>query len=203
MDCESGRPLGAEHPDVAVPLGAEHPDVAVPLGNLGDEYAYLGRIDEALPLHRRALSVLEKSLGNDHASVVTALQSLGYDYELSEDWERALPFYARSYQIRRDTFGDEHRTVAEAAARLGLTELELGAPSGARPVLELARKARLALDDDPYALAEVDFALARALAKEDPARAETLAHAARKTFAEDESTAEELAAVDAWLAARP
>jgi tetratricopeptide (TPR) repeat protein len=51
-------------------LGREHPDVGTTLKNLAELYRDEGRTEEAEPLYRRAIAILEESLGNNHPDLV-------------------------------------------------------------------------------------------------------------------------------------
>ncbi|MHC1756201.1 MAG: tetratricopeptide repeat protein [Methanosarcina sp.] len=46
--------------------GPEHPDVATTLNNLALLYEGMGKYEKALPLYKRALEIIEKTLGTNH-----------------------------------------------------------------------------------------------------------------------------------------
>ncbi|HTJ46977.1 MAG TPA: serine/threonine-protein kinase [Kofleriaceae bacterium] len=108
----------------------------------------------------------------------------------------ALASYARSIELfaqEKDPQGDD------SAALLGtaLVALDRGRDKDAIAPLEQALALRTARSNDPSNLADVQFALARALGR--TPRAIALATQARAIYAASEHAKDELAAVDAWL----
>ena len=78
-------------------VGPDHPDVTDTIVNLGNVLLALGRPEDALVHHRRALAVLERARGRDDTSlrvvlndVAVVLQELGRYDEALDSYRRAL-----------------------------------------------------------------------------------------------------------------
>jgi hypothetical protein len=112
----------------------------------------------------------------------------------------------RALEIREPKLGPDHPRTLQAMTGLGLDELACGSPEQAREQLERAL-AILSTQSSPNAeldeLAELQFGLAQAIWSAEPERALELAGAAEKNFASVPEGAAQLAAVQAWLQARP
>ncbi len=61
---------------LAEAFGPDDPRLAGTLSNLGGLYRAQGRYAEAEPLHKRALTIVEKVLGPEHPHVATGLNNL-------------------------------------------------------------------------------------------------------------------------------
>ena len=55
-------------------LGAAHPSLATTLSNLAELYRAIGRREEAIQFHRRALDLREKALGPNHPETAQSLE---------------------------------------------------------------------------------------------------------------------------------
>jgi len=76
-------------------------------------YRDLENYNEAEPLYRRALAIMEKALGPEHPSVAAPLKGLA-DIDLARgDYTRAEPLYQRSLIILERVLGANHRDVAK------------------------------------------------------------------------------------------
>jgi tetratricopeptide (TPR) repeat protein len=82
-------------------VGPDHPDVTDTLVNLGNVLLALGRPEDALLHHRRALAVLERARGRDDTSlrvvlndVAVVLQELGRYDEALDSYRRALALWS-------------------------------------------------------------------------------------------------------------
>ena len=80
-------------------LGPDHPDVATSLNDLGNLYGAEGRLAEAEPFHRKAISIWEKSGGENNPDLAAGLENLA-DLERRE---RALED-ARRRNIQPESF---------------------------------------------------------------------------------------------------
>ncbi|MCP4307664.1 MAG: tetratricopeptide repeat protein, partial [bacterium] len=70
-----------------------------------------GRYDEAEPLYRRALAILEKVLGAEHPAVATSLNNLAELYRDQGRYDEAEPLYRRALAILEKGLGPEHPTT--------------------------------------------------------------------------------------------
>jgi tetratricopeptide (TPR) repeat protein len=76
---------------------------------------------EALPLFRRALTIIEKALGPNHPDMATSINNLAYLYDSQGKFEQAEPLYQRSFVIMEKALGPDHpnsRAIRANHARL-------------------------------------------------------------------------------------
>ena len=88
----------------------------LPLNNLAGLYQATGRYEEAEPLYRRAVAILEQALGPEHRDVAYYLDRLAGLYQATGRYEEAEPLYRRALVIWEQALGPEHRDVASASA---------------------------------------------------------------------------------------
>ncbi len=105
----------------------------------------------------------------------------------------------RSLAIKEKGSGMESAFHRTPLLILGRCELELGAPERAREALERAYADKT--QTDPLLVAQIEFALARALvdSRADRSRALSLARSARAKFEADGRMPADHAALKAWL----
>jgi len=184
-------------------FGPDHPTLARLLINVGYVLSRLHRQDEALAHFRRAAAMLTRALGPEAADVAGAWTAMGDSLADARRWREALPLYQRAAGTLQKALGPDHPDVAAAVAGQGSCYLGLG--QAARAIAPLERA--VAVPEDraaPQMLAVWRFNLARALQEtgRDRSRAIALARSARAALAAaGPGSAEELARVDAWLAA--
>ena len=82
------------------------------IGGLAELYRKWGRYDEAEPLSRHSLAVLEAALGPEHAKVGLALNNLGKILVKRGHHDEADGLYRRSLGISERIHGADHPTVA-------------------------------------------------------------------------------------------
>ncbi len=90
------------------------------LHNLGEIYQSQGRYDEAEPLHKRSLAILEKTLGPEHPHVASSLNNLATLYYTQGRYDKVEPLFKRSLAISEKTLGAEHPTVANSLNNLAI-----------------------------------------------------------------------------------
>jgi tetratricopeptide (TPR) repeat protein len=171
--------------------------------NLALLHRQIGDLEHAREDVDEVLSILVEGRGERHLSVARArglragiLTDLG-------DLESALAEDRLVLDIKREVLGDDHVDVASARTNLADTLVALERWPEAIALLELAVPVLESSGAAAPSRANASFQLARALrgAGEDPARAESLAQAAREALAHAEGDhAEHLAEIDAWLA---
>jgi serine/threonine protein kinase len=189
-------------------LGPDDPDIAVSINNVAIYLDELGETAEAAKYAQRAVEIFSTTLGLDHPKAAPALTNyaemlnrLGRFQASREPAERALAVFERESD-------PEGIYVAYPLIALGLSHIGLGRFRDAVAPLERAVRIREASEKVPAKLAEVHFALARALAgagRELP-RARALAALARAEYLQapaTPATQRELAEIERWLAAPP
>ena len=90
----------------------DHPNVASALNNLAGVLEAMNRLDEAEPLFRRALAILEKSYGPDHPQVAFCLNNLAELLRATGRPSEAEPLFRRALAIRENSLGPDHPEVA-------------------------------------------------------------------------------------------
>jgi tetratricopeptide (TPR) repeat protein len=187
-------------------LGAQDPDLALSISNAAIYLGELGESERAAEYGQRAVGILAATLGLDHPSTALALTNqaellnkLGRFEEAREPAERALAVFERE----TDPQGSY---VSYPLSSLGLSHVGLGRFRDAVAPLERAVRIREATEKVPAKLAEVHFALARALAGagRDVPRAQALATRARSEYLQapaTPATQRELSEIERWLSA--
>ena len=180
-----------------------HPDVGISVGNIAVYLDDLGEGAEAVGYARRAVELAEAGFGPEHPR--TAMMLTNYSEYLARggSWRQAVDAAARAVAIFERETDPNGVYVFVSLAVLGAAHLGAGDVGRALPLLERANAI-----DAPGALGpqrgQVRFALARALADagREPARASTLAAAARDDYRSAPPTPaieRELATIAAWL----
>jgi tetratricopeptide (TPR) repeat protein len=153
------------------------------------------------------LVIWEKELGPDHPDVATSLTNLGNLAQRQGRFDVARDYQERALAIWEKTLGPDHPDGSHALTGIGLAMLGQANPSEAIPYLERALAIHTATGADSIHLAEIRFALARALwdagpeTGRDRERATALAALAHEAFAEaGEGSAKQFEEVLAWEA---
>ena len=125
----------------------------------------LGRIDEAIEVHRRLLAERERVYGLEHVDVSFSLFNLGGLVAASGNVEDALSLYERALSIRERALGDEHFQVGLLLNRYGTAHAKDGNLEEASSMFE--RGARIFLEvagerDANLFVAQENLALMRA-----------------------------------------
>jgi serine/threonine protein kinase/tetratricopeptide (TPR) repeat protein len=187
-------------------LGPESPDVGSGVGNLANQLAGMGDLAGALEASQRGLDILVASLGPDHPRTAISffnhgefLCRVGRFAEAREAATRALAV------IERET-DPSSGMAAYPLLTIGLAHLGTGRLEEAVLVLERATAMRDAVETNPARLAEVHFALARALhdGRGERVRALALARKAHEEFSQVAATpsiTQDITDLDRWLAA--
>jgi tetratricopeptide (TPR) repeat protein/predicted Ser/Thr protein kinase len=188
--------------NVSKVYGDEHPMVAGIEANLAEVHADLG--DRALQLEYglRAEEHMLAIYPEDHVLPAQAAVSAAKALLVNGRAAEALARLERARTVLATKMGARHPAVADVLYQTGRALIDNGRPDDAVATLETAVEllveVKASLDD----VAAARFALARALraAGREPARARSLAAAARSGFGA--TRARERAEVDAWLASR-
>ncbi len=177
--------------------GADNPHVARTLNVLSVTLSELGQFEEATRLGERVLALREATFGADHLEYASALNNHGVSLAEQGRFDEARALHQRALEIRQAHFGDEGNEVARSHTNLGELAIEVGDVAAAIEHLERAVELREAIEVSPVSLAYSRFALARAVATLDPARAEELATLALGGYAAAEH--KRVAEVQAWI----
>ncbi|HEY0135820.1 MAG TPA: serine/threonine-protein kinase [Nannocystis sp.] len=188
-----------------VSLPANHPSIGDCLQDLGNGQLIAGQYAEAEATFERALAVYLAAYGPGHEQTTQALAHLGMA-QLRGGHRAAA---ARSFQRALTEFRGDPKDPALGRPRAGVGALRLAEGDFKAAVTELDEALRLLGEGKapPQELAEVQFALARALWAADRTNAErarTLAAGARTGFLGFGAAYRDTAAeVETWLAGLP
>ncbi|MCA9657737.1 MAG: serine/threonine protein kinase [Myxococcales bacterium] len=186
-------------------LGPEHPHVAQTLIGLGATLHASGENTQAELALGRGLAIFEAALGGEHPDVAYALTHLA-EVELAlAEVDRAAEHFTRSRDLFERTLGPDHHYLA--LPLIGLADVALARDEATAAIPPAERALALVADvgGAPKARADARFALARALAAagSDPARADSLAAAAKTDYRElGAAGGDGLAAIERWLDTR-
>ena len=159
--------------------GPDSPDVAQSLGNIANCLAQLGQADGALPFIERSVRILESALGPDHPRGAFMLSNYGEVLNELGRFTNAEEVARRALAIFEREFGADDLLVTYPLTALGVACLGAAKVPDALSILERAAVLCEAKESDPARLAEVHFALARALAATGRDKHRALALAAR------------------------
>jgi len=109
-------------------------EVAQSLNNLAGLYRNLGRIADAEPLYKRAISIWENELGPEHSILVTALNNLADAYSIVGRNDEAERLFKRSLSIGEKTVGPAHPSLARPLNNLALLYVKEGRYKDAEPL---------------------------------------------------------------------
>ncbi len=85
-----------------------------------------GRVDEAIALAERALSIQERTLGPEHPGIVNAINNLALLYRAADDYATAETLFERVLEITTDTLGPRDPAIAITINNLGMLYWEQG-----------------------------------------------------------------------------
>ncbi len=185
-------------------LGPDHVEVARALAGLGVLHWQLDQTREALDSTRAALAAFEKSRGPRDPETLDALCKYAAMMLAAGRRDDSIKLYERAVKGIEDVFGPKSPELAGPLTGMGKGQLFLGQYAKALSNLQQANS----LSDpkrDPYAKAETQFYLARAIwsVDGDKLRAVRLAMEAAQTYrAGGEDHQHQLESVETWLAKR-
>jgi serine/threonine protein kinase/tetratricopeptide (TPR) repeat protein len=187
-------------------LGPESPDVGSGLSNLANQLAGLGDFAGALEASQRGLDILVAALGPDHPRTAIAFFNHGEFLCRVGRFAEARDAASRSLGVIERETDPSSGLAAYPLLTIGLAHLGTGRLEEAVLVLERATAMRESVENNPARLAEVHFALARALhdGRGERVRSVALARKAREEFASSPVTpaiTQDLTDLDRWLAA--
>ncbi len=116
----------------------ENTDYATALNNLASLYQSQGKYDEAEPIQKRTLAILEKALGDEHPKVATCLNNLAALYQSQGKFDEAEPIQKRALAIAEKALGDEHPDVATGLNNLAGLYDSQGKYGEAEPIYKQA-----------------------------------------------------------------
>jgi tetratricopeptide (TPR) repeat protein len=178
--------------------GPEHPETAKALLTIANLAAERKDLTRAAEVANRALAIVDKTYGADHPLALSIHANLGIWALDAHDARTA------EAELRPALAGmlktPESPYVAVIRTALGSALLDLGKRDEAIRELEAARALREKIGDEPVAIADTQFTLARALWSSKRARALALARKAIATFKQNpERAVPYLPGIRGWI----
>jgi tRNA A-37 threonylcarbamoyl transferase component Bud32/tetratricopeptide (TPR) repeat protein len=188
-------------------FGPDSPDVGVTFCNLSGYLIEAGAITEGIEASGRAIEILTAGLGPDHPKTAGALSNHSEWLCRTRNFAEAIGFAERALPVLEREMDPNGLFVAHSLWVIGLAACNLGQYDRALPQLERARRNREASNATVSELAEVHFALGRALfdGNADRGLGRELVLRARQEYQQAVRTTfvdTDLAELDRWLAAR-
>jgi tetratricopeptide (TPR) repeat protein len=157
------------------------------------------RLDEADAAFARAAEAFEK-LEVPATASAPVLEDLGFLRLQQGRPAEAETMFAEFLRAMEGVLGEGHPATLDGLIGLGIARVDKGDAKGAKEVLTRAREIQdragtLATDG-----AQIDFAMARAIARDDPERARQLATRARDVYQANPSFRGQVPKIDAFLA---
>lgn len=185
-------------------LGPSHPDVGRALNNQGELALAQRDWARARRTYEHALEVFEGALGPEHRYVQVVVHNLGELDVREGQYASGLARCERAARLAQRTVDGDHPLVAYHAACRAKALLGLGRPAEALEAATLATRIAARATIDAADVAEMRFALARALweARGNRERARTLARESAAALAQAGTRKDELRGeVERWLEA--
>lgn len=113
-------------------------DLAGALNNLAQVYAAQGHDDQAEPLYKRAIALMEKALGLDSAEVAPELNNLAALYQRQSRFSEAEPLFKRALAVREKTLPREHPDVGQSLNNLATLYVKQERYADAEPLFQRA-----------------------------------------------------------------
>ncbi len=188
-------------------FGPDDPDVAISIGNAANYLDDLGDTELAAEYNARAIKIIEAALGLDHPNAAVVLANQAEFLNRLGRFAEAAPPALRALAVFERESDPEGLYVTYPLMSIALSHIGLGRFQEAIAPLERAVRIREAKENVLSKLADVHWALARALggAGGDATRALALAVRAQREYLQAPSTPatrRELADIDRFVAAR-
>ena len=122
-------------------LGAAHPDTLRSRNNLANAYRAAGRLNDATPLHEETLKALTRILGPDHPDTLNSRNNLATAYRAADRPNDAIPLHEETLKARTRILGPNHPDTLASRNNLANAYREAGRLNDAIPLHEETLKA--------------------------------------------------------------
>jgi eukaryotic-like serine/threonine-protein kinase len=185
-------------------LGENHPRRGEALIGVGVARFMRKDFAGSLEAYQLASPIMRGALGEEHSSIAVLRSNIGEVLLVLGRAEAAREEFEKALRILEKSLGSEHADLALPLKGLGLAYLDGKRANDALAPLEraLSLRTRSASASDPNEVAEIRWALARALrgTGRTPARAKELATAALETYRTlGPESAERVREISGWL----
>jgi serine/threonine-protein kinase len=146
-------------------FGPNHDQVAVALNNIAYAMMEQDQLEDALPLRRRVLEIARATIGDGHENTGVYAHNLGFLLDrLGRDTE-AEATYREALRILEGALPDGHVLATRPLTGLGDLLARTDRAAEAEPLLREALARRIAAQEMPAAIAEVESMLGGCLAQ--------------------------------------
>ena len=123
-------------------LGADHPDTLASCNNLAGAYQDAGRLNEAIPLHEKTLKARTRILGPDHPDTLASRNNLALAYREVGRLNEAIPLHEETLKALTRILGPDHPDTLGSRNNLANAYQAADRPNDAIPLHEETLKAR-------------------------------------------------------------
>jgi CHAT domain-containing protein/Tfp pilus assembly protein PilF len=113
-------------------------DLAAALNNLGQIHADQGHDDQAEPLYKRAIALMEKETGQGSAEIAPLLNNLAALYQRRARFTEAEPLFKRALAVSEKSLSREHPDVGRALNNLATLYVKQEQFAEAEPLFQRA-----------------------------------------------------------------
>ena len=126
-------------------LGADHPDTLRSRNNLASAYQDAGRLNDAIPLHEETLKAQEQLLEPNHPDTLITRNNLASAYQDAGRLNDAIPLFEETLTTEEQLFGPDHPDTLITRNNLASAYRAAGRLNDAIPLHEENFKARTQL----------------------------------------------------------
>ena len=123
-------------------LGADHPDTLSSRNNLAIAYRAAGRLNDAIPLFEETLTTREELLGPNHPHTLTSRNNLAAAYQDAGRLNDAIPLSEETLEARTRILGPNHPDTLSSRNNLANAYQAAGRLNDAIPLHEETLEAR-------------------------------------------------------------
>ena len=123
-------------------LGADHPDTLRSRNNLAIAYRAAGRLNDAIPLHEETLTALTQILGRNHTNALTSRNNLAFTYRAAGRLNDAIPLFEETLKARTQILGPAHPDTLISCNNLADAYRAAGRTNDAIPLFKETLKAQ-------------------------------------------------------------
>ena len=117
-------------------LGADHPDTLSSRNNLAGAYYAAGRLNEAIPLSEETLKALAQLLGPNHPNTLSSRNNLALAYREAGRLNEAIPLSEETLAARTRILGPNHPDTLRSRNNLAIAYQAAGRLNDAIPLFE-------------------------------------------------------------------
>ena len=117
-------------------LGADHPDALSSRNNLAIAYRAAGRLNDAIPLHEETLKAQEQLLEPNHPDTLITRNNLASAYRAAGRLNDAIPLHEENFKARTQLLGPNHPHTLTSRNNLASAYYAAGRINDAIPLFE-------------------------------------------------------------------